>query len=315
MVRRWEKPVSSWQAKGEITGSNLDAYEARGVLNVPFFGAGDERLTGRFVLQRLASDTSLNNLEVKRGDGSVSVYSGRGTLRSEIGDDTTVVLHGQYNKRHGFPIYGKPLLGSFPIGHLTTKPFGIVRADPYQGMELFLDDVTNAVLARVTPEATSLRGLAQFQCGRPCPLPQLTASVRSLLAATIFNLDPAAQGIDALPIEGSPKHVRSRILDRAHPKGEVYGGDLQLERELPEMPGFGPVRLNALIGWEREANTQLADPDGSELAILDDVQLNTWETLTGEVRLTGDGDGAFDWIAGFFAFSANISDWFCCISF
>ncbi len=301
----WAEPTAAWQAKGEITASNLDAYELRGVLNVPFLGEGDERLTGRFVLQRIQSDTSLDNLEVNRGDGSVSVYAGRGTLRSEFADGTTIVAHGQYTKRHGFPVYGKPLLAAFPVGQLTTAPFGVVRADPYQGMDLFLTDVTNAVLTPTTPEATQLRALARLQCGRPCPLPQLTASVQSLVG-TIFNLDPANQGVLALPIDGDPQRVRSRILERGHPKGEVFGGDVQLEHELSEIPGFGPVTLHALIGWESEANTQLADVDGSELSILDDLQDNAWETLTGEVRLVSDGDGAFDWIAGVFAFDAEL---------
>ena len=303
----WAEPVAAWQAKGEFTRSNLDAYEARGVLNVPFLGVDDERLTGRFVLQRLETNTTLHNLEVKRGDGSVSVYAGRGTLRSELGERTTIVAHGQYNKRHGFPIYGKPLLDSFPIGQLTNAAFGVVRADPYQGMDLFLTDVTNAVLNPLTPETTQLRALARLQCGRPCPLPQLTLAVRDLLANTIFNLNPANQGVDSLPIEGSQKRVRSRILDRDHPKGEVFGGDIQLEHELPEIPGFGGVTLHALVGWESEANTQVADVDGSELPILDDVTGTAWETWTGEFRFVSDSDGAFDWIVGAFAFDASLA--------
>ncbi len=299
----WAEPIAAWQAKAELTASNFDAYEARGVLNVPFFGEGDERLTGRFVLQRFATDTSLHNLEVKRGDGSVSIYAGRGTLRSALGERTTLVAHGQYNKRHGSPVYGKPLLDAFPVGHLTTGPFGTVRADPYQGMESFLGDVTNAVLTPTTPEAQQLRALSRLQCGTPCPLPALTASIRSVVS-TIFNLDPARQGVSALPIEGSAKRVRSGILDRAHPKGEVFGGDLQLEHALPELPGVGPVTLHALVGWESERTTQLADVDGSELAILDDLQQYSWKIWTGEARLVSNGDGAFDWIAGVFVFDA-----------
>jgi outer membrane receptor protein involved in Fe transport len=304
---RWAEPTAAFVAKGEVTGGNLGAYDVRGAVNVPFLGAGDERLTGRFVLQRTVSDTALDDLETERGDGSLSIYSARGTLRSVASERTTLVAHGHYTKRHGFPIYGKPLLGEFPIGQLTTQPFGIVRADPYQGMQLFLTDVTNAVLTPTTPEAQQLRALARIQaCGPfgPCPLPVLTASVQSIVS-TIFNLDPSLQGVVAQPTPASGKRVRSRILERAHPKGEVFGGDVQLEHALPELPGVGPVTLSALLGWDSESIVQLVDVDGSELPVLDDVQANQRETWTGEVRLASDGDGAFDFILGVFAFDAE----------
>jgi outer membrane receptor protein involved in Fe transport len=304
---RWAEPEARWGARAEITGGNLDAYEARGMLNVPFLGAGDERLTGRFVLQRIASDPALHNLETHRDDGRLGVYAGRGTLRSSFSERTTVVAHGQYTKRLGFPIYGKPLLGAFPVGQLTTQPFGVVRADPYQGMQLFLADVTNAVLTPATPEAQQLRALARIQaCGPigPCPLPLLTASVQSLVS-TIFNLDPSLQGVVAQPAPASGKLVRSRILERGHPKSEVFGGDLRLEHKLPDLPGAGSVRLVALAGWEKETTFQLVDVDGSELPILDDLQEYGWEIWTGELRLASEGDGALDWIAGFFAFDAE----------
>ncbi len=304
---RWAEPTATWSAKGELTGGNLHAVDARGFVNVPFLGEGDERLTGRFVLQRSVSDTGLRNLESDRGDGSLSVYAGRGTLRAEASERTTLVAHGHYTKRHGFPVYGKPLLDAFPIGQLTTQPFGIVRADPYQGMQLFLGDVTNAVLTPTTPEAQQLRALARIQaCGPfgPCPLPVLTASVQSIVS-TIFNLDPSLQGVVARPIPASGKRVRSRILERGHPKAEVFGGDVQIEHALPELPGVGPVTLSALLGWESEALVQLVDVDGSELPVLDDLQANDRETWTGEVRLASDGDGALDWILGVFAFDAK----------
>ncbi len=64
----WNDPHASYEAFGDVTVANYDAYQFRGGVNVPLLGEGNERLMARFVVQRFVHDGYLDKLLDTRSD-------------------------------------------------------------------------------------------------------------------------------------------------------------------------------------------------------------------------------------------------------
>lgn len=106
-------------------------------------------------------------------------------------------------------------------------------------------------------------------------------------------------GAQPLPVDDL-RIVRSTVQRFGEPEQERHQLDIEWSLSLPELPLVGPVDVNALIGEYRRHHHEIIDLDGTEVAILDtDSDLDQRNT-SGEIRFSSAGDGAFQWILGFF---------------
>ncbi len=167
---KWRRPHSAYEVFGDYTRANFDSNQFRGGVNLPFLGEGDQRLMGRFVVQREKRDGYLDNLlePRNRDPGNADRWSGRGTLRSILMDgDVEVQVRGHWTRSKGGDAVSKPFFtDDFPIGLQDAGPIGAVPLDLYDGYELTearLPDIlfpitrqgfVDGVVASLTPPLT-----------------------------------------------------------------------------------------------------------------------------------------------------------------
>jgi outer membrane receptor protein involved in Fe transport len=324
---RWVKPHADHQVLGDALYGSYDHVQLRGVLNAPLLGEGDERLMARLALQRDVRDGYMNDLTraSRREDphNSDEWYS-RLTLRSLPNEDVELLLRGFYNESDADPYVSRPLLPAYTQGFLDTRQFlddgdgeptlvaenfGVVDFDPYQGYARFVESLIDNLQTSTDPMIEQLEAIVRLVSratgtpfrdvardlminGSPGLIPPIVDQ---------FLEPPATLGAAALPIPQGPLRVRSSAWQRHRTKLSVYGADGALGWDFAPS-ALGPLRLDFQFGWEYDHFDQVVDADGSELPIIDVFRPHRYRHTTGELRLSSQGDGAVDWIAGLFYF-------------
>ncbi|MBM4384785.1 MAG: TonB-dependent receptor [Deltaproteobacteria bacterium] len=125
------------------------------------------------------------------------------------------------------------------------------------------------------------------------------------IPAILGEVAPNAQiGVAAQPIPDDPLQVRSSAWRRHRTSLRVYGIDGAASWDF-SAGALGELRLDALFGWEHGRFNQSVDADGSELPLIDVFRPHRNDLASGELRLSSQGDGAVDWIAGLFYFRSE----------
>jgi outer membrane receptor protein involved in Fe transport len=326
---RWAKPHAEYEAQADALYGNYHHVQLRGVLNAPLFGEDDERLMARLVVQRDLRDGYMKDLTrpSRRDDPhNADEWYSRLTLRSLPSDDVELIFRGYYNQSDADPYVSRPLVGAYTQGFLDTRQFddagaldaenfGVIGFDPYHGYALLVSDLTGVIVANSNgdPNVASLHGLANLICcvprNRPPRMTLAEAAEQVVLGLVIPGVpgqpgllaDPSQVGVSALPIPTNPLHVRSSAYQRHQSKLRVYGTEGSLGWDFAPA-GVGPLRLDFHFGFEHVDFDQAVDADGSELPIIDVFRPHRDNLYTGELRLTSQGEGAVDWIAGLFYF-------------
>ncbi len=166
-----------------------------------------------------------------------------------------------------------------------------------------MSDLTDVVVADANGDADvhTLHLLANLLS--PGPGASRSDVEQVVLGLVIPDLlaDPSQVGAAALPIPRNPLDVRSSAYQRHRTKLRVAGTEGALGWDFAT-PALGELRLDFHFGWERIELDQVVDADGSELPILDVFRPQRVDLHTGELRVSSQGDGAVDWIAGLFYF-------------
>jgi outer membrane receptor protein involved in Fe transport len=320
---RWAKPHPGFELTGDALYGNYDHIQVRGLLNTPLLGADDERLMARLVLQFDDRDGYMDDLTDRSRDDdphNAEEFYSRLSLRSLPSEDVELNLRAFYNQSDADPYVSRPLVDEYTQGFLDTRQFdaagnliaenfNVVDFDPYQGYTGFVDSLVDNLITSNDPNIQQLEGLIRLGArvsGVPFRTYATDVMINGIpdLVPPIVDqfLEPPAQlGLTALPIPSDPLQVRSSAYLRHQTKLRVYGADGSLAWDF-SAGALGDLRLDFLFGYEHVHFDQVVDADGSELPIIDVFRPHRNNHYTGELRLSSQGDGAVDWIAGLFYF-------------
>ena len=249
---RWRTPHTGWEVFGDVTASRPDATLWRGGINVPFLGEGDERLLGRFTLQRERGDGLQDEpfLRASRDPENEDAFTTRGILTSRWGEDLRLELRGSYHRSKALGLQGRPVTDEFPTGLIAT-PFGVFPTDPFAGAEPAGSDPrrvrsrsfeladpilrVRAVDAELAWRLPSLPGL-----GRPSL--QIQGGWERREQRTVFDVD----GTELVIADGS--------LDR---RATTWTGEARLRSDPAETRFFALAGVFAFQDRAREASANL----------------------------------------------------------
>ena len=223
----WNRPHSSWELLGDVTLGNYDRYQVRGVANVPFLGEGDERLMGRFVVQREVEDGWVDNLLAPRSkdpDGADDTLL-RGSIRSLPREDISIDLRGWWSEREYGTSPAKVVYDDYRTGFIdltdpvTGATLGTHISDPYQGFE----QLVQSLIADPASLSAAVSGALLFTCqmGLPgCSDPGISTLAEAtrhwlnngfaLLGVPAILLRGPGVFEPALPNPSNPRELRSR---------------------------------------------------------------------------------------------------------
>lgn len=319
----WNPPHAGWEVSADASLANHDRRQLRGVVNVPFLGEDDERLMGRFSVQRDVRDGYLDDdFQSERDDvQNLDELYLRGALRSVLTEDLSVDLRGYYTHSDANTNMFRPLTDQYTQGFLDLQALGVFPFDWADG----LDDFKAALLS--DPDTAIWRLLSRVEsCAPPSPpgCVPLFPSQNDALEDILLNgrdIDPFLPGNElpalirspefftpALPIHGSPLRTRSRLIQNAgrRPELTIYAGDGQLDWHLGDFGGIGAVDFRIVGGYQFLEIHQLSDADGTELGAIDSIQHHTRHTYTFDTQLVTKGDEIpVDLILGFFYFRST----------
>lgn len=131
----WNEPHADWELFGDATFGDYDLYQFRGGVNVPLLGAGDERLTGRFVATRERRDGFVDNLHESssRDPAGADRVAARGTLASAVSEGVHVSLRGFWTRIEDTSSIARLLDDAFPVGRLAIGG-SVIPAPVYQSL-------------------------------------------------------------------------------------------------------------------------------------------------------------------------------------
>ena len=300
---RWNAPEANWSGELETTVGSYDLYQARGFANIPVLGEGDERLMLRLTAEYKVRDEYFDVREQVQSRGGEDLLAGRIQVRSVLSEDLTIDLRGFWSQSDADPRLSHPLLdenGNHPVaifGQLGGHPF-----DPYDGYAQFTQALVNDPV-QWGPIATVALGLNPSLGTREAAIQSVLINgfpalgVPPIMPNAVFNRpvgDYRSQEVGA-----------SAWTNFGTPEVEAKGFDLSIDYGMRGLPLLGDVRLNVLGGWEKLKHDQITDIDGTELAIVDALNLVRSQNSTGEVRLSSDSGGSFEWIVGGFYFRSR----------
>jgi iron complex outermembrane receptor protein len=302
---RWKKPHANWEVFGDVTLANTDRFQARGGVNIPLLGEGDERLMARLVFQREVHDGWVDNELTTRKDDPDrgDDFFIRGSLRSKLTEDIDLIVRGFRHKRKDGTVSSTPVLGQFAPGLLALPGLGAFTTDPYDGFSVFRQEVlAHPLLSVVTLLHQANNGFAT---------PDLAAQdwlVNGFPGGGVF---PAVPGFlrdfdvynSALPVSAGDRQTRSSAHTLGDGQLTAQGIDGQLDWHIDNLGFLGDVDVVWIGGWERLDRTLITDLDGTELFVLDVLSDYKDELYTSDIRIQSAGDGPFEWTAGFFWFS------------
>ena len=324
---RHVKPQPELEVFGDALYGSYRRFQLRGVVNAPLLGEGDERLMARLAVQREVRDGYMNDLTraKRRSDPhNADEWYSRLTLRSVPSESLELTLRGFYNQSDADPYTSRPLLPQFAQGFLDTRSiddagnlvaenFGVVEFDPYHGYARLVESLIDNLASSNDPNIQQLEALIRLGArasgtpfrdfardivinGSPGLIPPIVDQ---------FIEPPAQLGVAALPIPRDPLKVRSSAHRLADTRLRVGGAEGALAWDFA-VPALGELRLDASFGWEHTRFDQVVDADGSELAVIDIHRPHEIDLVTGELRLSSQGDGPVDWIAGLFYFRQEL---------
>ena len=321
----WNEPLADWEARGDVTLGNYDRKQLRAVMNVPFFGAGDERLMGRFSVQRELRDGYLDDDFQNHHDDvqNADEWYLRGALRSNINEDLSVELRAYYTHSDANTNMFRPLANTYPVGSfaLNGPVFSFDWANGLQQFKSELLDPARNTIWRLAARSESC--VPPFPPTRPCTpifssqnaaLEDILLNGRDLngngiISAAERDIPPLIRSPEfftpALPIHGDPLRTRSRLIQNAgrRPELTIYAGDGQLDWHVGEFSGIGSLDFRILGGYQFLEIHQLSDADGTELGTIDSIQHHTRNSYTFDAQFVTDGqDIPLDLILGFFYF-------------
>lgn len=278
-------PVSEFQAYADVTAGNYSQKQIRAVVNVPFFGEGNDGLMGRFVVQRDKHDGYIDNKLVS-GDkdyGAANNTFLRGSLRSLFGEDSEAIVRGYWNENKDNYDGSTQALKEYPVGTIFGAPF-----DLYNGLQTFRADPAVVGFA-----STFYSDLPTSEAVDTV----LLEGVPAIGFAPILSSD--ALFTPAQPAQLGNKNVRSSAYLLGDPLLRIKGLDGEFNTSL------GETRLNINAGWENTEKTTVSDVDGTELPVLDVLRDEEIDLYSAEIRLTSESDGPLSWILGAFYFSRD----------
>ncbi len=275
----WKRPEASFEALGDFTAGNYDAYEARGLVNVPFFGEGDERLMGRFVVQASERDGYIDNGLADGADdpGTTESLALRASLRSVFSENGEFTLRGRWYEEDSAPTSAVPI-------YLDTKAISDLSELGVPAGEFF--DPLNGLIG--------FKNALSDMFGIPAD------------ALDDFLTDPDIFGFSPdllIPVKNvSGRDVNSRVHLLGDTKLEDYSVDGELQWLFADMGFLGDVQMNLLGGFEHIDHDQVSNTDGVEVPIVDNLQAIDIDLTTAELRFSSDNGEKLEWIAGFFVF-------------
>lgn len=127
---KWRRPADDWQAGGKLRYSSLEDQQLHAFLNVPFLGAGDERLLGRFAFMMRKADGIMDNLLTQddRDPGALDDYFGRAYLTSAVTDNLHLSLRAIHYQDDG----GSRAVVASPT--LATRASGVLEEAEAQSL-------------------------------------------------------------------------------------------------------------------------------------------------------------------------------------
>ncbi len=288
-------PVSQFEAYADVNVGNFNHEQIRGVVNVPFFGEGDERLMGRFAIQREKHDGYIDNA-LTPGDkdyGAADNTFLRGSLRSVFSEDSEIIVRGFWNENEGNYDGATQRLKDFPVGVLA----GTIPFDVYDGLQQF----------RTDPAFVGLGGVYQTLFRPDLSLEDAVDDMLLSGFPGVFDpiLSSDALFTPALAPQLGNTDVRSNAYLLGDPLLRIKGVDGEFITFFNDLPLLGATRLNISGGWENTKKLTISDIDGTELPVLDTIRDEEIDLYNAEIRLTSENDGRFSWIVGAFYFSRD----------
>ncbi len=278
----WKKPHEEQEILGDVTVGNYDLRESRMVVNLPFFGEGDERLMGRFVLQSKQQDGYIDNgLTGDGGDAyAADDLEGRISLRSVFSENGEAIVRARWFKQQTPPNSGVPI-------YLETDTFSDLSSLGIPAGQFF----------------DALNGLTVYKSVLAGALGMTIPQVEGLLTAPRefmgLGLDPELL-VPVLPVSGTNMNSRAHLL--GDPSLEDFSLDGELNWTFQDVGIFGDIDMSLLGGYERIDQLQVNNSDSIELTLADNVQDLDIDLSTAELRFSSlDGDN-LEWIMGMFVF-------------
>ena len=298
----WRKPTPDWEVAGDATVGSHSLYQFRALVNVPFLGEGDDRLTGRFVIQRERRDNYFDLLNKRSSLGGVDFTYLRGSLHSRLSEDLEITLRASVGKdREANGSQAKPLdsNGQFVVGQFNLGALGVHPFDPLNGYQQLRTSLAT------NPASAGLIGAVGALNPGTTPLEAAEIFLRDGFA--LFGVPAIIPNIDtSLPIVSSDgQSVSNSVFDALDPGAKNSMIDMEVVWDLHDLPLLGDVQLKGVGGWDRWSMDQSNEADGTNLVILDSIANQNRKTWVGEVNLTSQNDGAFDWILGFFYYDSD----------
>ena len=307
-----KKPHSEYEAFADFTYGNYDLYQMQGGVNVPVFGAGDERLMARIVFQREIRDGYLDNANLpdSRDPQDKDEWSLRASLLSRPTEDLEVAVRAFWVESDAEPNTMAPLPGqtAYPVGAFSAldRIFGAgAPIDIFNGLQgAIAHGLANPGIG---PGQSSIGQIALGLPGNP------VANFQNLLVNGFppGSPTPLIPGVvtdfsfftPAAPLDGRDFFTRSTFFQRAQSHLEIYGIDGEVDQHLgDDIPLLGSVDFVVSGGWEWLRIDQVTDADGTELAIVDSASMGrTNEVFTADARFVTTGEAfPVDFVFGYF---------------
>ena len=126
----WRKPHAEYEVLADATVGNYSLYQGRIAVNVPLLGEGDERLTGRFVVQRETRDNYQDLLNRPSHIGGADLWYFRGSPSKQVGGGPRGPASRQLRARSGGAAHRRPAdLGRRRLLRVPVRP-GSTRYAP-----------------------------------------------------------------------------------------------------------------------------------------------------------------------------------------
>ncbi len=301
----WKKPHDGWEVEGDTTFGNNSLYQTRAVVNVPFFGEGDERLMGRFAFQREVRDNYNDLVNRKSQDGGVDLWYLRGSLRSVLTQDLEITVRGSFSKdREAQAAQARPIKtnGQFAEGVFNLGVLGTHPLDPFNGYQKFLSSFANNPPGGFNTILTTLA-----QAANPGISREDAAFIVITQGNSGFGVPAIIPALDRnLPIGvAGEQQASNSAQDHADAGARASMADATVLWSLNDLPALGDIQVKGVGGWDRWRMTQLPEADGTQLVILDTRSFQQRKTWVGELNITSQNDDPYDWIAGFFYFDSE----------
>ena len=321
MNLKWRDPHASYEAFADFGVGNMSMREARAGLNIPFFGEGNEILTGRFVATHLQHDGPVDSphLPDDEDGGAADDYHFRGILRSQVNENFSITARGHYSTTDSNSSLAVP--GAFHDDYVRSGFLGgSLPWDPFYGYTLF-DAAARGASGPGTPTYNGTRAAVLAGSGLTedsfSMLPMANQDALNTVISNaayggflgIFGLSPSDIGRPNAPFpDGDRDSNTNNVLQHGDARIRIHGWNGEVEWNLGEFGILGDLTLNIIGGYSDFQEDQRPESDGSIYRVLDTVSDITASHTTFEFRLSSDSEGPVDWILGYFWFDSDLNN-------